>query len=159
VVRQMAGAMVAVVLALCVGAAAVAAAQLTVAQAILAQDKIFTASPGYKLLSNFKVKSASQAESAVPKLEHTRRLLETAASVVSQTPATTSTERTGRADWVAGARLVGSGIGELATGLDDLVRGDKTTANRALKLSVTLDKRGGILAGRGDKLLGLPATD
>jgi X-X-X-Leu-X-X-Gly heptad repeat protein len=159
VVRSTTAAAVAVALAMSVAVATAAAAPLTVAQAIQSQDRIFTSSPGYTLLSHFKVKSAAQAKVAVPKLEHTRQLLETAASVVARTPASTSTQRTGRTEWVAGARLVASGIGQLATGLRDLVAGNKAAADRALKLSVSLDKRGGVLAAKGDNRLGLPSTD
>lgn len=158
-VKAMTVAVLALVLGLGIWAADGAAAPLTVAQAILAQDRIFTSSPGYKLLSDFKVKSAAQARVAIPQLEHTRKLLEVAARVVAHTPATTTPERAGRADWVAGARLVATGIGDLASGLTDLVAGHRSAADRALKLSVSDDKQGAILAARGDRLLGLPATD
>jgi hypothetical protein len=159
VIRRTAVGAVAVIVGLAIAAGSAGASELTVAQAIVSQDKAFDSSPGYKLLENFKVKTVQQARSAIPKLRHTEKLLATAAKVVSRTPATTPAETAGRKDWVAGAHMVGAGIGELAVGLEDLVKGHKAEAEKVLKKSIATDKRGGALAAKGDKLLGLPRTD
>jgi hypothetical protein len=156
--RTMVGA-VALTMMLALATAGVAATRMTVAQTIVAQDKVFIASPGYKLLGNFKVKTAAQAKSAIPKLRHTKLLLSRAAAAVSHAPATTTAEKNGRRYWVNGAHMVATGIGDLATGLQYLVSGNKTKADKILKQSVVIDRKGGLLAAKGDTLLGLPTTD
>ena len=140
----------------CVGSAA--ASTTPVVSAIKAQDKVIRANPEYKQLKNFKITTAKQAKATIPKLHTLARTIDTAATKVSQSSATTA-QTAGKTDWVNAARDEAKGIDQIATALNEAVSGKKAAAKTTLTRAIKTVDSGDALAAKADKALGLPAAD
>jgi hypothetical protein len=135
-----------------------AAHKLTVVEAVVAQDRILSHSAGYKIVANLKHYTVAEYPKLAPKVAELKRIIDHAAVVVSHASATTTRQRTGRKDWVAGAHLTATGFSDLAVELEDAAKGDQAATLREASAGKKLLKAGAALASRGDRLLGLPTT-
>jgi hypothetical protein len=158
VIRQTIAGLIAAGVLFGAGAGMAGASQMTVTQAIKAQDKIVSTNPTYKSLKGFKVTTVAQAKQVIPKIKKLQGVIDNAATVVSGASAT-SAQKAGQKDWVAGTREQGRGIGGLAAALTDLVNGKKAAAKTALVNALKLVSAGDKLSIKGDNLLGLPIDD
>ena len=79
-----------------------------------------------------------------------------AAMVVADTPASSASARTGRADWVAGKRTAAKAIGEYVVAFKRLEAGQRTAARNEGKLAVQTILAADKLILKADRTLGLP---
>jgi hypothetical protein len=135
-----------------------AASTQTVTQAIQAQDKIVHRNPGYRSLQNFHIRTAAQAEAAIPKFQAVEKLVKSAANAVAGATAT-SAQAAGQKDWVAGARGVARGIGMLVIAFRDIEHGKDAAAKAEALNALKTVKAGAATGTKGDKLLHLPTGD
>ena len=91
----------------------------------------------------------------MPKLQTLVNTLNHAASVVSQASATTSTQKEGQKDWVAGVRGTSTAVGQIITAVQDLARGDKADALVTIHKAEKTEAAAAKLGEKGDKLLGV----
>jgi hypothetical protein len=136
------------------------AGSTNVVTAIKTQDAIIKRAPGFKELSGkFKPKTKAQAEKFVADLVKLEKVSAHAVDVVAASSTTSAKQREGKQLWVRGSREENRGILEFHTALQDLI--DHKTAEfktdyvKAAKALVA----GAKLGSKGDKLLGLPASD
>ncbi len=135
------------------------ASSMSVAAAIKAQDKAIKRSPAYQQLRHFDAKTPAQAKALISKFAALETTVKHAATAVSGASATTSTQKQAQSEWVKGAREEATGIGQLETGVKDLVAGKNSTAKTEVAKAVKTIKAGDVLGAEADKLLGLPSSD
>ncbi|MGH2910054.1 MAG: hypothetical protein ACRDK8_12225 [Solirubrobacteraceae bacterium] len=158
-VRTWTGSAVAVGAMLVVAGPAQAASRVGVKSAIVRQDRAVHHSAAYKRLKHTTRGSLTDPRKVIPEYRALGRVIDRAASAVSRSTATTSTQRRARRDWVTGVRLEARGLDQLATALGDIEHGKRYAARREARKAVVTVKRGARLTARGDRLLGLPRTD
>lgn len=132
----------------------------SVAAAIKAQDKIVKDNPAYKAVQDFQADGKAQDRALIAKLAKVEGSLTHAVTVVSGASPTSSAQKQGQQDWVAGTRRDISGVSDLKTGFSDLLVGkSKATIKAELTKGVKALKAGNLEEAKGDNLLGLPTTD
>lgn len=135
------------------------AAGIGVKASIVRQDRALRHSTAFKRLQHTTLGSLTNPRKAIPVYRGLGRAIDRAARAVSRSAATTATQRRARHDWVKGARLEARGLAQIATALRDVEHDKRLAARREARQAVVTVKRGGRLAAKGDRLLGLPRTD
>ncbi len=150
-----------IVLGVCAGCAAgpAAASATTVVAAVKTQDKIVKRSAAYNGLKHLTVDTPAQARRMIVEFKALQRTVGHAATVVSRASATGARQQRGKKDWVTGVRDLGRGIGQLDTGLRDIVD-HRTTAGKAMvKRSARTLAVATAIVTKGKRLLRIPAGE
>jgi cell division protein ZapA (FtsZ GTPase activity inhibitor) len=150
-----------IVAAVCMGCAAGAAqaSATTVVAAVKTQDRIVKSSAAYRGLKHVTADTPQQARKLIVEFKALQRRLEHAATVVSRATATDARQRRGKADWVTGVRDLGRGIGQLDSGLTDVIKGRTAAGKALLKRANRTLAAANAIGTRGKRLLGIPAGE
>ena len=148
-------------LALLLGCTAVAAqaSGTTVIAAVKAQDKVVKSSAAYRGLKHIKANTPAEARKLVTEFKALQGKVEHAATAVSRASASGPRQKQGQEDWVQGVRELARGLGQLDTGLQDVVNGKTAAAKAALTKAERTLSAANARGSKGDKLLGLPTND
>lgn len=139
-------------------AASAPAAGTPVKQEIETQLRKIQTNPGFQSLKTFKIRNAAEAKKAIPKIDALKVLYTGAAAAVAKSSATTTAQKTARTDWTSAVRLNITGIGDLVTGLNEYVKGNKLGAQTEIDKGVKLDASANARALKAYKLLGIPLS-
>ena len=136
--------------------ATAASAETAVQAAIIQQDETISKAPGFKVVANFSKYKVGSLGKLAPEVAALGRLYANAGIVVARATPTSSKEKSGQADWVAGVREGSVEFRYLAKEMTDISKGDSTAA----KTAATIAKKAADTAltelHKGDALLGLP---
>jgi hypothetical protein len=142
------------------GAAGAAQASATpVVAAVKSQDRIVKNSAAYKSLKHVTANTPAEARKLIAEFKALQSKVEHAATVVSQASASGATQKQGQKDWVTGVRDLARGIGQFDTGLQDVIDHKTATGKAELKKATRTLATANTVGDRGDKLLGIPASD
>jgi hypothetical protein len=119
------------------------------------QDTILKHASVAKSLKNAKINTPAQARREAPKVQRLAATLDRAATAVAHSSADSATQRTGRRDWVAGARKVADGYRQFADALKDIARHDKAAAKSQTTKALKTMLGGAKLIVKAEKLLHL----
>jgi hypothetical protein len=134
------------VAAVAFGATAGPAAASNVVIEVQIQAKIFQKDKALKGLEHVHPRTKAEVRKLIPKYHHLERRFRTAATAVAHSTANNAAQRTGRTQWVSGARTFADGVHEFDNGLTALL---KNKPARAKRLIAAADRR----LTQGDKEL------
>ena len=126
---------------------------------IKAQDRVIRSTAGYADLTHSTLSTKGQAKKDIPELQTLKAKISQAATAVSHAQTTSATQKAGQKDWVRGAQELADAVGQIDTGLKDLIQNNKTAAATALRRGQKTLGAADKVGNRADKLLGLPKNE
>jgi hypothetical protein len=132
-----------------------AAAATNVVTEVQVQARIFRNDPDTKGLNHVHPRTRRQVMVLIPRYRRLEKRFRSAATAVSHATAVTAGQRTGRGQWVRGARTFANGLHRLDAGLEQLLHRQPTRARRTIGAADRTLRNGDKLIAAGKHTLGL----